>query len=75
VNECGDQSDERACALTTTTETVEQTTCGQDEFACTSMTFWCIDKSWKCDGFADCPDESVLFVVDLRTCLYINVHL
>jgi hypothetical protein len=34
--------------------------CGQGRFQCATNELACIDLEWKCDGWADCPDESVI---------------
>ena len=32
--------------------------CTENEFRCLMNKFYCIHKSWMCDGDPDCPDES-----------------
>lgn len=47
-NDCGDNSDEKACGTTTCHP-------GTD-FACSEN--YCITSRWRCDGDYDCPDRS-----------------
>lgn len=61
INDCGDNSDEIGCSVTTNItdipiveEPPETDQCLKNQFMCT--TFRCISKSYVCDGFPDCPD-------------------
>lgn len=47
-NDCGDNSDELNCPVTS---------CAENEFQCDNSSY-CITSRWRCDGDFDCPDES-----------------